>query len=118
MPRSSFIALAAAAALAVAGCGTSACQELGVKLCECQPGMTKDTCTSQVQAQLNDLGVDSPGLPAMLDKIQAGKTGTFEVYCQERLDKCVAPSDTSFCEWILTADGKNECGLTPKYPAQ
>ncbi len=119
MPRPAFLALAAAAALAAAGCGTSACQTLGEDLCRCQPGMTKDTCTAQVQQQLDSLGVETPGFGAMLDNVSAGKPVTFEDYCQQRLDDCVVPSDTvSFCEWILTPAGKDACGLTPANPAQ
>ncbi len=110
-------ALAAAAALSAAGCGTSACQKLGEQLCSCQPGMTKDTCTSQVQTQLNELGVDQPGFTGMLDNLSAGKPVTFEEYCQQRLDACVAPADANFCEWLLTPAGKDQCGLTPANPA-
>ncbi len=113
MSRLASLAVAAAAALSVAGCGTSACQELGVKLCECQAGMTKDTCTAQVQDQLNNLGADTPGFSGMLDNLSKGKPSTFEAECKGWLDACVAPADANFCEWILTEPGKEACGLTP-----
>jgi hypothetical protein len=116
MRRPALIAVAALAALAAAGCGTSACQQLGEQLCQCQAGMTKDTCKTQVQNQLNDLGVDTPGFPAMVGKLSEGKPLTFEEYCQQRLDACVAPADVNFCEWILTAPAKDACGLTPANP--
>ncbi len=120
MPRAAVTALAAAAALAAAGCGTSACQELGEKLCSCQPGMTTDTCKSQVQTQLNDLGVDTVGFSATLDRIQAGEPTRYEDYCRQRLDECTAMQEqagaTDFCEFLLTETGKAACGLTPANP--
>src|SRR5512136_457127 len=98
MSRLPSLALAAAVALAAAGCAKSACQELGEKLCACQPGMTQDTCKTQVQDQLNSLGVDTAGFNGMLDHMAAGKPVTFEDYCQGRLDACVEPSGAVFCE--------------------
>ena len=117
MPRPAALALAALAALAAAGCGTSACQTLGEKLCNCQPGMTQDTCKTQVQDQLNQLGVDTAGFSGMLDHVEAGKPLRFEDYCQQRLDACNAPAGAEFCEWILTQQGKDACGLTPANPS-
>lgn len=117
MPRLAVIALAVAAALASAGCGTSACQDLGEKLCTCQPGMTQDTCKAQVQEQLNQLGVDTAGFNGMLDRVEAGRPIRYEDFCRTRLDACTAAQDTAgttdFCEFLLTQDGKNACGLTP-----
>ncbi len=121
MPRPAALALAAAAALFAAGCGTSACQELGEKLCSCQPGMTTDQCKSQVQDQLNQLGVDTPGFSGMLDHVEAGTPIRYEDFCRQRLDACnaaqAAAGATEFCEFLLTETGKNECGLTPANPA-
>jgi hypothetical protein len=117
MPRPSLIALAAAAALAGAGCSTSACQELGEKLCRCQPGMTQDACKSQVQEQLNQAGVDTAGFNGMLDRVEAGEPIRLEDRCQRQLDACnQAQADaraTEFCEFLLTQAGKDACGLTP-----
>lgn len=120
MSRPAVIALAAAAALAAAGCGSSACQALGEKLCSCQPGMTQDTCKSQVQEQLNQAGVDTAGFNGMLDHVEAGEPIRYEDFCQKRLDDCTALQEaagTDFCEFLLTQQGKDACGLTPAYPA-
>jgi hypothetical protein len=121
MPRPAVIALAAAAALAAAGCGSSACQDLGEKVCSCQPGATQDTCKAQVQDQLNQLGVDTAGFGGMLDRVEAGQPIRYEDFCQKRLDDCNAAQATAgatnFCEFLLTETGKNECGLTPAHPA-
>lgn len=114
MTRPALLALAAAATLAAAGCGTSACQELGERLCNCQPGMTQDACEAQVQDQLNGLGVDTPGVGGLLDNLEAGEPLTFEDRCEARLGTCTAPEGVEFCEWILTEAGKNACGLTPQ----
>ncbi len=117
MPRRAALALAALATLAAAGCGTSACQTLGERICACSPGMNTDTCKTQVQDQLNQLGVDTAGFNGMLDHIEAGKPIRFEDYCQQRVDACNAPEGVEFCEWILTPAGKDACGLTPANPA-
>ncbi len=110
------LALAAAATLAAAGCATSPCQKLGEQLCSCQPGETQDQCKTQVQDQLNQLGVGNPGFNGILDRIESGKPATFEDYCQERLDACNSgqqAAGATFCEYLLTAKGKADCGLTP-----
>ncbi len=122
MGRPAALAVAASLALAAAGCAKSTCQEIGEKLCQCQPGMNQDTCTTQVQQQLNDLGVDTPGFAGILDGVEAGagKPLTFEDYCKQRLDGCTAAQQTAgatdFCEFLLTAAGKDACGLTPANP--
>ncbi|HET8538679.1 MAG TPA: hypothetical protein VFL83_02285 [Anaeromyxobacter sp.] len=117
MRRAPALVLVAAVALA-AGCATSPCQELGEKLCKCQPGMTEDGCKTQVQDQLNQIGVGTPGFGPLLDHIEAGESAvTFEDYCQERLAACNAPEGVDFCEWLLTAPGKDACGVTPANPA-
>ncbi|HEX9049291.1 MAG TPA: hypothetical protein VF841_02040 [Anaeromyxobacter sp.] len=121
MPRPAVIALAAAAALASAGCGTSACQSFGEKLCSCQPGMTQDACKTQVQNELNQAGVDRVGFDGMLDHVAAGTPIRYEDFCQQRLDACTAAQQaagaTDFCEFLLTQTGKDACGLTPANPA-
>ncbi len=97
-----------AAALALAACSKSPCQELGERLCRCQPNISQDTCKTQVQNQLKDLNPPQ----------------SLEDYCQQRLDGtgpsdpgCNAPAGADFCEWLLTKDGKDFCGLTPASPA-
>ena len=119
MPRPAALLLAATAALAAGGCSTSPCQELGEKLCNCQPGSTEDSCRTQVQDQLNNLGVETPGFGGLLDHLQSGQPISFDDYCQQRLDACVGAAEAAgadFCEFTLTEVGKNECGLTPVYP--
>ncbi len=117
MRRPAVIALAAAAALAAAGCGTSKCQDLGEKLCSCQPGMTQDACKSQVQDQLNRAGVDTAGFNGMLDRVEAGEPIRFEDRCQAQLDACNTAQQQAgaldFCDFLLTQAGKDACGLTP-----
>jgi hypothetical protein len=87
-------AVIALLALAAAGCSDSPCQELGERICRCQPGATNDGCQSQVESQLD--AVDAP-----------------EGRCDELLGTCVAPEGGDLCEWLLTAAGKDACGLTP-----
>ncbi len=79
---------------ALAACGTSPCQELGQRICACQPGLDSTTCKTQVQNLLNSL---NPG------------TST----CDALLSSCTAPQGADLCEWMLTPDGKKACGLTP-----
>jgi hypothetical protein len=84
----------AAALVALAACGTSACQELGQRICACQPGLSSSTCKTQIEQQLKS---SNPG----------------ESTCQHLLDTCNAPSGVDICEWMLTEAGKQACGLTP-----
>ena len=88
--------LATALALAaLAACGKSACQELGERICACQPGgLTSGSCTTLVEQQLKQ---GSPG----------------ESRCQHYLDTCKAPANVDLCEFMLTPEGKAACGLTP-----
>jgi hypothetical protein len=90
------LAVAALLVLAAA-CSDSPCQKLGERICRCQAGMTEDSCKTQVDNQLGDL---DPG----------------EDLCQARLDACNAPAGADFCEWLLTEDGKDACGLTAPPP--
>lgn len=92
---------ALAAALLAAGC-TSPCEELGGRLCGCQPtGTTRDTCERQVEARVNAANPD----------------GDQEAFCEARLGTCNAPEGATFCEWVLTAAGKEACGLAQPEPA-
>jgi hypothetical protein len=93
MPR-----LAAAALLAaLAACGASPCQELGERICACQPGLASSTCKSQVEQQLKS---SNPG----------------ETECKQLLGSCQAPEGVDLCEWMLTEAGKAACGLTAPSP--
>ena len=87
-------ATAAALALALAGCGDSPCQELGQRICACQPGLSADSCKNLVEDQL---GNKDPG----------------DAYCEDHLETCSAPEGATLCEWLLTAEGKLACGLAP-----
>jgi hypothetical protein len=90
--------LLVAAALAAAGCSDSPCQELGERLCACQPGTTRDACETRVEDLLDR---DDPG----------------EGFCEDGLATCNAPEGAVFCEWLLTEDGKTACGLAPRETA-
>jgi hypothetical protein len=92
--------LAAVALLALAvGCGDSPCQDLGERICSCNPGATTDACEAQTESQLEDADLSDDD-------------------CDRLLGTCNAvPPGAQFCEWLLTADGKEACGLTPPPPA-
>ncbi len=90
MRRLAFLALLALAA----ACSTSPCQDLGERICACNPGATADTCEALTETQLED---HDPG----------------DGYCEDHLGSCSAPPGADFCEWLLTEDGKVACGLTP-----
>lgn len=90
--------LAAALLLAaLAACGKSPCQELGERICACQPGLDSNTCKTQVESQLKSA---SPGSSA----------------CEAFLETCNAPPDVNLCEWMLTKAGKEACGLAQPTP--
>ncbi len=84
------VALAAFAA----GCSKSPCQELGEKLCGCT-GLSSDACKTQVEDQLKALDPSK----------------STEDLCDQFLGTCNAPPNAQFCEWLLTTDGKEACGL-------
>jgi hypothetical protein len=87
--------LAALALLALAAaCSDSPCQELGERICACNAGATTDGCASITETLLEER---SPG----------------DGYCEDRLGTCNAPPGAVFCEWLLTENGKDACGLTP-----
>src|SRR5690242_10475131 len=90
------LALVAAAALALAGCSTSPCQQLGEKLCSCT-GQSKDTCKTQVEEQLKKLDPTKDQLDT----------------CDRLLDSCHEPEGAVFCEWLRTSDAKIRCGVAP-----
>ena len=89
--------LLAVAVLAAAftACGISDCQELGQRICACQPGLDSTTCKTQVESQLKST---NPG----------------EAACRTYLGSCNAPPGVDLCEWMLTPAGKAACGLTPQ----
>jgi hypothetical protein len=97
LPAFQMVRLAAALVLAVAlsACGTSPCQELGQRICACQPGLPSSTCKTQVEQQLKNA---NPG----------------EGKCDQLLQSCQPPAGVDLCEWMLTEAGKRACGLTPQ----
>jgi hypothetical protein len=96
MRRLPSLPLALAAGLAVAGCSTSPCQELGQKLCSCT-GLTSDTCKTQVETQLKSANPNQDTLDQ----------------CQRLLDRCNQPAGADFCEWLKTPSAQIKCGLAP-----
>lgn len=96
--RRSASALLLAAGLALAGCSKSPCQELGERICRCQPGLGQDACKTQVEDQLNE---HDPG----------------DAFCEAHLATCNAPNDGNLCEFLLTECGKIACGLALRSPS-
>ena len=86
--------VAAALVAALAACGKSSCQELGERICSCQPGLDSTSCKTQVEETLKS---SNPG----------------ESACDALLGSCNAPAGANLCEWMLTETGKRACGLTP-----
>lgn len=84
----------AALAVALAACGVSPCQDLGQRICACQPGLDSTTCKTQVERQLKD---SKPS----------------DAQCEGWLKTCEAPAGGNLCEYMLTPPGKAACGLTP-----
>jgi hypothetical protein len=82
-------------ALAAAACGDSPCQELGERICRCQPGLGEDACRTQVEEQLKNV---DPG----------------DDFCDAHLATCNHPTGGELCEFLLTEDGKIACGLAPE----
>jgi hypothetical protein len=86
------------AVAALGACGKSPCQELGERICRCQPGLSTQACQTEVDQQLKS---SNPG----------------DTFCDQKLDSCKSPQDSiDLCEYLLTADGKRACGLTPDSP--
>lgn len=90
------LAALALAVLALAGCG-SACQDLGNRICDCQPaGVLRDNCRTSVSAQLNAISPSSDD----------------QRLCQEKLVTCRDPAhDPGACDALKTEAGKAACGL-------
>jgi hypothetical protein len=96
--RLALAALATAAALALAACG-SACQDLGDRICSCQPaGTFRDSCRSSVRTVLGS----SYGQTTQADQTK----------CQDLLKTCPdfeAHGDQ--CRVLSTQAGMEDCGL-------
>ena len=100
MPRTT--ALAALALLsALSGCATP-CEDLGRRICSCQPaGAERDACDRAARAAVTGI-----------DRADAAT----QDLCDRRLDTCKAPSSVEFCDWLKTCDGKVSCGLAEAQP--
>lgn len=95
------LAIAAVVALA-AGC-SNPCQDLGDRICQCNPtGVSEDTCKQQVDNVISDVD----------------PTESQDELCSDYLDSCDAPSGVSFCEWLTTEAGKVACGLAYAPPPE
>jgi hypothetical protein len=90
--------LAGLAVLALTACG-SPCQDLGHRICLCQPaGALRDACNKAVQDQIGS------GNPKPHQSEQD--------FCESKLSTCPNPStDGTACDRQQTAEGKIACGL-------
>lgn len=88
--------LATASALA-AGC-TTPCEELGQRICACQPaGALRDACDKNVTSLVR----------------QAKTNEAQQDFCDSKLKSCPDPtSDSTACDVMNTPAGKDRCGLS------
>jgi len=101
------VGVAAAGSLAAAGCA-SPCQELGDRICLCQPeGTLRTQCDNDVK---NRVGA-------------AGASSAQQSYCSAKLDTCPTPPTSwttaappAVCSLLNTCQGKVNCGLALPQP--
>ncbi len=101
------VGVAAAAALAAAGCA-SPCQELGDRVCLCQPqGSARTQCDTDVKNRVGE----------------AGATSAQQSFCSSKLDTCPTPPTSwsasappPVCALLNTCQGKINCGLALPQP--
>ncbi len=89
---------------ALAACG-SPCQDLGERICGCQPvGVAQDQCVNAVKTQLGS-GAQTPN-------------AADETFCQQKLATCRDQPNggPKLCDFVKTPAGKVACGLA--YPSQ
>jgi hypothetical protein len=100
LPRLVTRTLAAAALsallVAAAGCATP-CEELGHRICACQTaGSARDACDRAVRSAVQS----------------AHTTEEQQDKCDQLLGTCRNPdNDSTACDWMKTAEGKQACGL-------
>ncbi len=92
------LVLVAAVSLLALACGTSPCQELGERICGCT-NIGKAACRTQVQDQL---------------KTQDPGDAVCETYLPTCTNEAAKAQGAEYCEWILTAAGKEACGIAPQ----
>ena len=98
--KKTFAAVCAAALLGLTGCG-SPCQDLGDRICDCQPsGTLRDNCKAGVKNQISS-GAEQP-------------TEEDQARCQALLETCVDRAEPwrEVCNFIQTPEGKVACGLS------
>jgi len=97
--RRTALALALFLATALAACG-SPCQDLGDRICKCQPeGITRENCERAVDKQVKD-GNPRPG-------------SNDQDFCEQKLKSCPNPDDDpAMCDRLETEVGKQACGLS------
>jgi len=95
------LAALSALALAAAGCSTP-CEELGKRVCACQPaGSLRDACDRNVTQQVKN----------------ARTSEQQQDFCDGKLSSCPDPtSDSSACDLLSTPAGKDRCGLSYPLP--
>ncbi len=96
--------LLASLAVALAGPGcTTPCEDLGRRICACQPaGSSRDACDRAVKQLVKD---------ARTDEQQ-------QDFCDQKLKTCPDPAnDDTACDVMSTAAGKEACGLAYPVPA-
>ena len=101
------LALAALAALALAGCHPTDCELLGDRLCRCAPaGVTHASCVQGVKTEVQ----------------RVNPNGTAQHECKLALDTCWPPEvdaegqpivpAISFCDWLSGRCGKAACHIS------
>lgn len=97
------LALAALSALlaAAGGCSTP-CEELGKRVCACQPaGTERDNCDRNVTQLVK----------------KARTSEQQQDFCDGKLSSCPDPaSDSTACDMMNTPAGKDRCGLSYPLP--
>jgi hypothetical protein len=91
------LALALAAAAGPSSCATP-CEDLGRRVCSCQPeGNARDACDRAARSAVTGE-----------DRADAAT----QQLCDRKLQTCEqVPAGVGFCEWLRTCEGKVACGL-------
>lgn len=101
-PMRRLLAVLTALPLVLAAACGSPCEDLGDRICRCQPsGASRDACNNAIQDQIGS-GNPKPG-------------SSQQDFCEAKLKTCPNPSnDDLACDRMRTEDGKIACGLA--YP--
>ena len=91
------LAALAATTLTGAGCG-SACQDLGDRICSCQPqGSLRDSCKASIRNELGNV---------------VKPTDADQKVCEQLLGKCPDfEAHPEQCRALDTVEGKQNCGM-------